>query len=296
MRKIRLTESELISLIKKVINEQEEYSDFTRVNKFKNCNGLRLSDSPEGMSKSADRPDRFVPDSMPSTSSREERMAFKQQKTEDEEKLKEFNRTNNTKIKDLQYFRALMDDAIKIKNYNATGNYNGLFNEEGKPFTKNLTQQKIKTIEVMRAGLSSWYFYFRDVFGNKNPTILDLYEYIESIGGVEKYKELDKTGYNAKKYLDILSKIVDETNETLRSKFPFKKPSSSTPFYFAWNEGKVQKIRYFNTYEEWRLSLEIAKTEGNRPSSEKEDGSATSGEALFSSKPTLGEATPQLFK
>jgi hypothetical protein len=89
MRKIRLTESELISLIKKVINEQEEYSDFTRVNKFKNCNGLRLSDSPEGMSKSADRPDRFVPDSMVSVSSKEEKQALKQQKSEDEKELKE---------------------------------------------------------------------------------------------------------------------------------------------------------------------------------------------------------------
>lgn len=282
MRKIRLTESELISLIKRVINEQDEvYSNFVNSNMFRNCRGIRLSD-------------RTVWDSH--DWSRKVESNSKEEEREDKQEMKDFNKTNSTNIKDLQYFRALRDDSLKIKNNNATGYYNGLFDEDGKPFTKNLTQKKINIIEGMFKGGSGWYFYFRDIFGSKNPTILELYNHIESIGGLEKYKELAKSGYNAKKYIDILSENSEVANNLLKAKFPFEKPSSKTPFYFVWNEGKGQGSRYFNTFEEWKLALEIAKTEGNRPLSNQENGAATAGEALFSSKPTLGEATPQLFK
>ena len=112
----------------------------------------------------------------------------------------------------------------------------------------------------------------------------------------QQYKGLSESGYNAKKYVGILSKNAEEANNLLKTKFPFENPTSKTPFYFVWNEGKGRGIRYFNTFEEWKLALEIAKTEGNSPLSSQENAAATAGEAQFSSKPTLGEATPQLFK
>jgi hypothetical protein len=289
MRKIRLTESELISLIKKVINEQEDgglMASFIRDNKPRNCRGVRMKLSGYGGGG-----DSFEG---PGWSARAERKAAREEEREEKKELKQFNADNGINI-DLEYYRILKDDRLRIKGYNESNYYERIFNEEGKPFTSNTTQKVVNIIEGLFKNLSSWYFYWRDVYGPKNPSVMDLYKHIESIGGKEVYKKLVDKGYDANVYRNRLAELVEKYNDNLSNSFPFTKPSSKTPYYFVWNEGKVQNARYFNTYEEWKFALELARKEGNKSSSEKEDGAANSGEALFSSKPTLGTFTPQLF-
>jgi hypothetical protein len=289
MRKIRLTESELISLIKKVINEQEDgglMASFIRDNKPRNCRGVRMKLSGYG----GDGGGGFEG---PGWSARAERKAAREEEREEKKELKQFNADNGINI-DLEYYRILKDDRLKINNWNGNSYYQKVFNEEGKPFTPNTTQKVVNIIEGLFKDSATWYFYWKDLFGPKNPTVMDLYRHIESIGGKEGYKKLVDTGYNADVYRKRLEELVEKYNDNLSNNFPFPKPSSKTPYYFVWNEGKVQKARYFNTYEEWKYALELAKKEGNKPTSDKEDGAANSGEALFSSKPTLGTFTPQL--
>jgi hypothetical protein len=97
-------------------------------------------------------------------------------------------------------------------------------------------------------------------------------------------------------YKGKLADAVEAFEIELKSRFPFEKPKSSTPFYFIWNEGKTQKMRYFNNYEEWNVSLQILKQEGNDPTGVSTNGNSSEGSASFSSQPKKGVATPLLFK
>lgn len=290
-RKIRLTESELINLIKNAINEQEEYTNFINAGGFRNCRGIRLRDSPDNMMKIA-HTNRFEPGSMDAMSSKEERKAQKELDREDAKELKEFNAANGTKI-DLTYYRILRDDVLAIKNRNANPYYKELFDKDGKPFTDNLNQNKLSKIEGIFKSGDNKIFYFKDVFGNKNPSIMDLYNYMESIGGFKKYKELDETGYEPKKFIEKLQQRIEEFNDYMMKTCKFVKPSGKTPFVFIWYENKLPKFRYFNTIEEWKLALSMVEQEGNKNTGVNSDMAGSTGEATFGKKPS-GEFSSKL--
>jgi hypothetical protein len=272
-----------------LINEQDDvYNNFINSNNFRNCRGIRLtSKSGEGGGSGEGEGAGW--------SRRAQKQLEKQMRKEEEAELKNFNKQNGLNL-DMEYYTVLKDDTLKVKNYNATNRYNILFNEEGKPFTKNMTQKIVNDIQELFNAGSVWYFYWRDVFGSKTPSFMDLYKYIEGIGGKEKFKQLVDANYNIGEYKNRLISAVEAFETQLKSRFPFEKPTSATPFYFIWNEGKVRKIRYFNNYEEWNVSLQILKQEGNEPTGESTNGNASEGSVSFSSQPKKGVATPLLFK
>jgi hypothetical protein len=272
-----------------LINEQDDvYNNFINSNNFRNCRGIRLT------SKSGEKGGSEGGEGV-GWSRRAQKQLEKQMRKEEEAELKNFNKQNNLNL-DMEYYTVLKDDTLKVKNYNATNRYNILFNEEGKPFTKNMTQKIVNDIQELFNAGSVWYFYWRDVFGGKTPSFMDLYKYIEGIGGKEKFKQLVDANYNIGEYKSRLISAVEAFETQLKSRFPFEKPTSATPFYFIWNEGKVRKIRYFNNYEEWNVSLQILKQEGNEPTGESTNGNASEGSVSFSSQPKKGVATPLLFK
>ena len=220
----------------------------------------------------------------------------KDMKKELESELKNFNKLNNSNL-DIEYYTVLKDDQRKVNNWN-DGRYNDIFDENGKVFTKNLTQQMVNKIQVgILKPLSSWFLFWKEIFGDKTPSIKDLYNYIENIGGKEKLKELVDSDYNIDEYRNKLKESIDVFNNNLKQKFPFENPSGKTNFYIMWYENKLPKFRYFNTYEEWKLSTDAVKQEGNIPSSGPTwNENATEGSMVFSMKPTKGAATQQLFK
>jgi hypothetical protein len=289
---MKVTLNEQLERIKQVmglINEQDDImSNFLNSNNFRNCRGIRLRSKSDGEGDATDEPG-------PGWSRRAQKQLEKQMRKEEEAELKNFNKQNGLNL-DMEYYTVLKDDALKVKNYNATNRYNVLFDESGKPFTKNVTQKIVNNIQELISSGSVWYFYWRDVFGSKTPTFMDLYKYVESIGGKEKYKQLVDANYNIGVYKTRLNDAVEAFETDLKSRFPFQKPTGKTPFYFVWNEGGVQKFRYFNTYEEWNISLQVLKQEGNEPTGESTDGFASTGSASFSSQPKKGVATPLLFK
>lgn len=269
-----------------LITEQGQIGDGRT--KFENCRGIRAGswrDKGAGLSD----------ESAPTWSKRAQKQLEKQVRKEEEAELKNFNKQNGLNL-DMEYYTVLKDDALKVKNYNATGYYNDFFDEKGKPFTKNMTQKIANDIETLFIGGSVWYFYWRDVFGGKSPKFMDLYNYIESIGGKSKYIELVNSNYNVKEYRERFDNSIEFAENELQSKFPFQKPSGKTPFYFIWDEGGIKKFRYFNTYEEWNVSLQIVKQEGNQTTGEETNGAASTGSASFSTQPKKGAATQQLFK
>jgi hypothetical protein len=284
--KVRLTESELISLIRQTIKEQGQIGDGRT--KFENCRGIKAGSWRDRKAGSSDEP-------VVGWSIRAQKQLEKQVKKEEEDELKNFNKQNGLNL-DMEYYTVLKDDTLKVKNYNATNRYNILFDESGKPFTKNVTQKIVNIIQELVNSGSVWYFYWRDVFGDKTPSFMDLYNHIENMGGKEKYKQLVDTNYNIGVYKNRLNDVIEAFETDLKSRFPFEKPKTSTPFYFVWNEGNVQKFRYFNNYEEWNVSLAILKQEGNEPTGEATDGFASKGSASFSTQPKKGVATPLLFK
>ena len=257
--------------------------------KFKNCRGIRLRSKGDGEGVTGDEPG-------PKWSGRAQKQLERELRKEEEAELKGFNKQTGLNL-DMEYYIVLRDDSQRIKSYNNTNRYNILFDESGKPFTKNMTQYIVNNILTLFDGGSVWYFYWRDIFGEKTPSIMDVYNYVQNIGGKKAYVDLVNSNYNVKEYRKRLYDSVDAAEEKLKNKFPFEKPSSATPFYIMWYEGKSPKFRYFNTYEEWNLSIEIIKQEGNTPTSGPQtNGMASEGSASFSIKPSQGVSTQQLLK
>jgi len=289
MKKNLNEQLERIKQVMGLINEQDDiYNNFINSNNFINCRGIRLTaGSGEGGGGSEGGEGRW--------SRRAQRKLEREIRKENEAELKNFNKENGLNL-DMEYYTVLRDDTLGVKNFNATNRYDNLFDESGKPFTKNVTQIIVNIIEQMLNTGSSWYFYWRDVFGNKTPSFMDLYNHAESIGGKEKFKQLVDANYNNKVYRNRLIDNVNAFETELKSRFPFQRPKSATPFYFVWNENNLQKFRYFNTFEEWNISLQILKKEGNDPTSESSNWATTEASALFSSQPKRGTASPLLFK
>ena len=270
-----------------LINEQGQIGDGKT--KFENCRGIRAGSWRDRKSGSG-------VDSEISWTRRNQKELDKYIRNEEAAELKAFNKENGLNL-DKDYYTVLKDDSEKIKSYNNTKRYDILFDESGKPFTKNMTQSKANDISTLFIGGSVWYFYWRDIFGPKTPSIMDLYKYIEGIGGKSKYMELVNSNYNIEEYGKRYDDSVKLAENELQTKFPFEKPSGKTPFYFMWHEGQIPKFRYFNTYEEFNLSIEIVQQEGNKTSSGPDtNGANTVGSASFSVKPTKGVATQQLLK
>jgi hypothetical protein len=285
--RIRLTESELISLIRQTIKEQGQIGDGRT--KFENCRGIKAGSWRDRKAGSSNKP-------AVGWSNKAQKRLEREIRGEDKAELKTFNKANGLNL-DMEYYTILKDEALKIKNYNETNRYNILFDESGKPFTKNMTQSKANDISTLFIGGSVWYFYWRDIFGAKTPSIMDLYKYIEGIGGKSKYMELVNSNYNIEEYGKRYDDSVELAENELQRKFPFEKPSGKTPFYFMWYEGQIPKFRYFNTYEEFNLSIQIVQQEGNKTSSGPDtNGANTAGSASFSTKPSKGTAIQQLLK
>lgn len=269
-----------------LIKEQGQIGDGRT--KFENCRGIRLRSKGDEEGDATDEPG-------PGWSRRAQKQLEKQVRKEEEAELKNFNKQSGLNL-DMEYYTVLKDDALRVKNFNATGYYNDIFDENGKPFTKNMTQKIVNNIQSLFSDMSIWYFYWRDIFGKKTPSFMDLYKYVESMGGKEKFKELVDANYNVGEYRTRLNDTVEAFETELKSRFPFEKPSGKTPFYFIWDEGGVKKFRYFNTYEEWNLSSQIVKQEGNQSTGQETNGAATAGSTSFSTQPKKGTATPLLFK
>lgn len=278
--KIVISEDQLI----KIISEQDDtYGSFVRSGGFRNCRGVRLrifggDDGGEGrLSQYKDDWDEI---------------ANPKYHGDEKEGYKEFRKNSGLNI-DFEYYLGVKTFYDRLRSYNSGNRYGMIFNNEGKPFTKETTQSNVNNIETMFVNGAAWYFYFRDVFGNKTPTFVEIYNYIESIGGKEKLKQMVNDGFNAKGYKDKLSNNVQEYNNILMQKFPFEKPAGKTNFYIMWEEQGVNKARYFNTFEEWKFSVEALKVEGN-VGNVSEDGAATEGSVLYKSKPR-GEITNKIF-
>ena len=125
---------------------------------------------------------------------------------------------------------------------------------------------------------------------------MDIYKYLDDKGGKQKLDELAKSDFDSKSIKEKFVQTVEEFENKLKEKFPFEIPQGKTPFYFMWKEGNSDKIRYFNTYEEWKLSLEILKQEGNIDPTVDENKLSSYASARFAGKPNKGKATPLLFK
>jgi hypothetical protein len=171
---------ERIKQVMGLINEQGQIGDGKT--KFENCRGIRAGSWRDRKSGSG-------VDSEISWTRRNQKELDKYIRNEEAAELKAFNKENGLNL-DKDYYTVLKDDSEKIKSYNNTKRYDILFDESGKPFTKNMTQSKANDISTLFIGGSVWYFYWRDIFGPKTPSIMDLYKYIEGIGGKSKYMEL----------------------------------------------------------------------------------------------------------
>jgi len=281
MMKIIITENQL----KKIIIEQDDtYNSFVRGNKFRNCRGvaLKLLGVDSGTGGTIKVRDNW--DEITNT----------KYNSELKEYYKDFVKSSGIKI-DFEYYLGLRHFHTGLKNNNGSGNYEYMFNDEGKPFTSEVTQRVVNRIEELLVQGYSWFFYLRDVYGKKTPNMVEFYQYIESVGGKDGLKKMVDNGFSANVYKDKLSKNVESYNVKLIGMFPFKKPAGQTEFYIAWEENGVQKVRYFNTFEEWKFSVEALKVDGNTYNSTNENALATEGSALYSNKPT-GESAEKLLK
>jgi hypothetical protein len=257
--------------------------------KFENCRGIKAGSRRDRKAGTSDETE-------VTWTKRAQKEAERYLRKEEEAELKAFNKQTGLNL-DKEYYTVLRDDSQKVNAYNNTKRYNLIFDESGKPFTKNMTQKIANDIESLFVDGSVWYFYWRDVFGNKTPSIMDIYNYVQNLGGKKAYINLVNSNYNVKDYRQKFYDAVELAENELKSKFPFQKPSGPTPFYIMWFEGKDKKFRYFNSYEEWNLSIQIMEEEGNRPTSGPEtNGTNSVGSASFSMKPSQGTATPQLLK
>lgn len=270
------------------INEQDAdgglMRDFLKQG-FKNCRGITLTvkgdeDQPGGISNSERR--------------RIERQIAKDDKKEWNAFVKD-NGLNKSNF-DFDYYMEIKDYADRLKSFNTSGNHNHLFGDDGKAFTKDMTQKIVNDVQALFGDGSFWFFYLRNIFGNKTPSKMDIYKYLESQGGKKKLDELVKSDFDSKGTKDKFVQTVDEFEDKLKEKFPFQIPEGKTGFYFSWRDGVKDKIRYFNTYEEWKLSLAIVKQEANIDPTIDENKFSSYASARFAGKPNKGKATPLLFK
>lgn len=287
MKKIILTESELITLIKQIIKEDGLLGKFYSENNFRNCRGVRLTlgasniGSEGGMSR------------------RQERINQRQIDKENKKEWNNFLTTNNISNSDLD-FNYYLDLKNEMEMYNGKnyGYYDKIFNTEGKPFTDDMKQSNVNLIEKLMDTEENdfWFFYYKEIFGNKKPlTILDIYNHLKELGGKKYFEELTDKNYNFKKYKDILSQKVDVYNDNLKKQFPFTRPKEKTPFVMIWFYDKQQGVRYFNSYEELVLASEVAKTEGNVIQTSSLNPGGASGQVSLRNKP-IGAATNAIFK
>lgn len=269
-RKIRLTESQLINLIKRSILEQDDtYNAFVKAGGFRNCRGIAL--------KIFGAEDAAV-DEKPRTDW--------QQITEDSYGYKEFKKENPEMKINEDYFAVLRHYWLVLKNLTS---YDYVFNQEGKPWTPIMTQRNVNTIEEMIKNREGDFIWLRDNFGNKKPTMQELYTFFQSIGGLKKIKEMiETTGFNTKEYLNRFKEIAEAYNQNLMKSFPFPAPTEKTNFYIAWTDasGTKNKYRFFNTFEEFKASVDaIRKVDGIAPKEYREDGLASSGGAVYGGAP-----------
>lgn len=269
-RKIRLTESQLINLIKRSILEQDDtYNAFVKAGGFRNCRGIAL--------KIFGGEDASV-DEKPRTDW--------EQITEDSYGYKEFKKENPEMKINEDYFAVLRHYWLVLKN---TTGYDYVFNQEGKPWTPIMTQRNVNTIEGMIKNREGDFIWLRDNFGNKKPTMQELYTFFQSIGGLKKIKEMIETiGFNTKEYLNRFKEIAEAYNQNLMKSFPFPAPTEKTNFYIIWNDetGTKNKYRFFNTFEEFKASVDaIRKVDGIAPREYREDGLPSSGSAVYGGTP-----------
>jgi hypothetical protein len=278
-RIIRLTESELIELIRMSVNEQDDtYEKFVASNAFRNCRGIALKVF--GGEEGGDLPKQMKPwEAM----------------IDDDYGYDELDKQTKKKISK-EYYSLLRFFMLYVKGRNSNYEYTEVLDEQGKPFTKNMTQNNVNRIETMFKGGECMYFWFADNFPKFTPkSPLELFEPFQNLGGMDKIKDMVKnTGFNCNEYLKRLKTNVEQFNEQLKKKFPFPKPTGKTEFYIAWNQGNDNIYRFFNTFEEWKFGVELLKNEGNT-GDVSEDGSATAGSALYKAKPQ-GPITSVLLK
>jgi hypothetical protein len=253
---------------------------------FKNCRGITLTMKEDGDSDSGGISDR-------------ERRKIERQITKDnKDEWKNFIKDNglDSKKMDFNYYMDIKDYADRVRSFNLGGNYTQIFGDDGKSFTKDMTQKIVNDVQALFGDKSYWFLYWRGIFGDKTPKIMDIYKYLDDKVGKQKLDELAKSDFDSKSIKEKFVQTVEEFENKLKEKFPFEIPQGKTPFYFMWKEGNSDKIRYFNTYEEWKLSLEIIKQEGNIDPTVDENKLSSYASARFSGKPNKGKATPLLFK
>lgn len=291
--KIRLRESELVSMIRQIIKEDNLLNKFYGENSFENCRGIRLVLGPDVLGSSS------------GLTRKERRQLRKQTKKENKANYQNFLSTNNLTSNDID-----MDYFLDLKEEKETviGMFDSnpeIYDENGKPFTKNMTQRVVNTVELLLkdpSGSGKKILFWKNVFGNKKPEVIDFYNYFKENGGEEGFDKLIESVYSSKNIYEILQKNVDEFNNQLRQQWPFVKPDKDNKsFALIWydkdNFGRsVQKVRYFNNYEEFAVAVEVAKNvDKNQVKMGTTNPGGFSGEATIVNKP-IGEKTLQLFK
>ena len=194
--KIRLTESELIGLIRQIITEQDDiYNNFISQGFF-NCRGIRLKI--HGDDGGASSGGKVVKD----------KTEWEDIKTVTSDSKDSYNtfRKENPEIArkiDKEYFAALFRDADRMRTFNnnkkdiVQSAKESMFLPDGKTFNGAMKDVTAYSIDQMLRSGEGWFFYWRNLFGTKTPTILDIYNHIESIGGKTAYEKLANSGYNA---------------------------------------------------------------------------------------------------
>lgn len=287
--RIKLTESQLKSVLK-VIKEDNLLGKFYGENSFENCIGVRLLLGANVLGSSSE------------LSRKERRQLRKQTRKENKANYENFLSSNNLSSNEINmdYFLDLKEE--KETYDGMSGSSPEIYDENGKPFTKNTTQDIVNIIEnKLKDPSGKKVFFWKNIFGNEKPQVIDFYNYFKENGGESGFDKLIESVYYSKNIYDILQKNVDDYNKQLRQKWPFVKPKGTTRFALIYydkdNFGRsIQKIRYFNNYEEFAIATEVAKNvDKNQVKMGTTNPGGAYGEATIINKP-IGEKTLQLFK